>query len=75
MHTVNDRRRHKPSYTIPFVFEALEVVMIWIVFGIVESTFDVTQWSWISWGLALAWFAYTAYKLKRVLNRQENYKW
>jgi len=75
MHAAHERRRKNPSYTMPFIFEALEVVLIWIVFGIVEGSFDLTQWSWISYGVALLWFLYTAYKLIRVLNRQASYKW
>ena len=75
MNAAHERRRREPSYTMPFVFEALEVVLIWIVFGIAESTFDVTQWSLVSYGLALVWFIYTSYKLKKVLDRQARYKW
>jgi len=75
MHAAHERRRKEPSYTMPLLFEALEVVLIWIVFGIVESTFDVTQWGFASYGLASLWLLYTAYKLMKVLKRQATYKW
>ncbi len=75
MHVTHDRRRKEPSYTMPFLFEGLEVVLIWIVFGIAEGTFDIAAWSIISYILASAWFGYTAYKLRKVLNRQSAYKW
>jgi len=75
MHAAHERRRKNPSYTMPFIFEALEVVLIWIVFGIVEGTFDMTRWNWISYALSFMWLAYTSYKLIKVLNRQASYKW
>ena len=75
MHASHERRRQNPSYTMPFVFEALEMVLIWIVFGIAEGSLDVMQWSLISYGLSLVWFVYTFIKLGKVLNRQNAYKW
>ncbi len=75
MHIAHDRRRRNPSYTMPFVFEALEMVLIWIVFGIAEGSLDIMQWSFISYGLSLTWFIYTFVKLGKILSRQNAYKW
>ncbi len=66
----HDRRRHEPSYSTPFIFEALELLMIWIVFSILEGTLNVMNWTLVSYILALVWFFYTFYKLTRVLRRQ-----
>jgi len=70
-----DQRRKKPSYTIPFFFEALELVMIWMVFSIAEASMNVTQWNTITYALAFAWLVYTLHKLKKVLIRQSIHKW
>lgn len=75
MHASHERRRKEPSYTMPFIFEALELVLIWIVFGIFEGTFNVMHWSIISYMAALIWISYTIYKLIKVLKRQLIYKW
>ena len=66
----NNKRRHEPSYTVPFIFEVLEMMMIWIVFSIMEGTMDVMQWNTITYILALTWLSYTLYKLNKVLDRQ-----
>jgi len=70
-----DQRRKKPSYTIPFFFEALELVMIWIIFGIAEATLDVSQWNTLTYALCFVWIAYTLNKLKKVLIRQTVHTW
>lgn len=72
---VNDRRRKTPSYVVPFLYELLEMVMIWIVFSLFEGTVDISTWSLMSYGLAGSWFMYTFYKLMRVLNRQVHHNW
>jgi len=75
MLAAQDQRRKQPSYTMPFFFEALELTLIWVVFGIFEATLDITQWSIFSYGLAAVWFLYTFYKLQKVLERQTMHKW
>ena len=75
MLAVHDQRRKKPSYLIPFLFEVLELIMIWTVFAIVEASLDITQWSLISYALALIWFFYTIHKLQKVLSRQNLHHW
>ena len=65
-----DKRRTEPSYTIPFVFEAFEVALIWITFSIYEGTFNVEMWSVVSYSLSIVWAIYTLYKLRKVLVRQ-----
>ena len=75
MQTTHERRRREPSYTMPIIFEVLEVSLIWIVFGIFEGTLDISQWGLVSYGLSSVWFLYTFYKLKKVLSRQILYKW
>lgn len=69
-----DQRRKNPSYTIPFFFEALELVMIWMVFSIVEVSMDITQWHTVTYVLAFLWLVYTLHKLKKVLIRQSIHK-
>jgi hypothetical protein len=75
MFSVNDQRRKKPSYAIPFFFEVLELVMIWIVLGIAEASLDITQWHTVTYVLGLTWLIYTLYKLNKVLIRQTQHKW
>jgi len=70
MHATSERRRKDPSYTTPFVFEGLEIVLIWIVIGIFESTLNIMHWSFVSYLVASVWFVYTFKKLKKVLDRQ-----
>lgn len=66
----NNKRRREPSYTIPFIFEILEMIMIWIVFSIMEGTMNVMQWSTVTYILSFTWLLYTLYKLTKVLDRQ-----
>ncbi len=75
MLAIHDQRRKKPSYLIPFLFEVLELIMIWTVFAIVETSLDITQWSSLSYGLTLICFFYTIYKLQKVLSRQNLHHW
>ena len=70
MIATKDKRRTKPSYTIPFVFEAFEVALIWITFSIYEGTFNVQHWSSVAYFLSAVWAGYTLYKLRKVLIRQ-----
>ena len=72
MLSTTNRRRHTPSYSIPFIFESLEVLMIWIVFSIFEGTFKIADWSLVSSIFAFVWLLYTFYKLARVLDRQKH---
>ncbi len=71
MIVTSDRRRSTPSYTIPFVFEGLEMLLIWIVFSIMEGSLNISSWSVVSYILAFGWFMYTVHKLTRVLSRQK----
>jgi len=75
MLSAHEKRRKEPSYTIPFLYEALEVILIWIVFGIFEGSMNILHWSVLSYVLAGAWFLYTFYKLRKVLQRQILHKW
>ena len=75
MSFTNERRRKHPSYTSPFLFEVLELTLIWIVFGIFEGTLDLFQWSVLSYSVASLWAMYTIYKLNKVLDRQTQHKW
>ena len=73
MSVTNERRRKQPSYTSPFLFEVLELILIWIVFGVLEGTFDLSQWSVLSYFFAGLWAMYTIYKLNKVLDRQTHH--
>jgi len=66
----HEKRRKEPSYTIPFLYEGLELVLIWIVFSLIEGTMEVGAWGILSYIGAGVWFLYTFYKLRRVLDRQ-----
>lgn len=75
MQNTHERRRNKPSYSIPFLFEGLEITLIWLVFGLFEGSMNVTQWSVVSYALASIWALYTFYKLNKVLKRQLIHQW
>lgn len=70
----HEKRRREPSYSIPFFFEGLEIVLIWIVFSLFEGSINIFDWSIISYSLSAVWFIYTFYKLRKVLNRQMRHK-
>ncbi|PHR55271.1 MAG: hypothetical protein COA44_11230 [Arcobacter sp.] len=70
MLATHEKRRKEPSYTIPFLYEILELALIWIFFSLIEGTTNITQWGLLSYSGSSVWFIYTFYKLKRVLNRQ-----
>ena len=70
MQSIDERRRKKPSYILPFLFEILELALIWVVFGIYEGTFNIMEWGMLSYSLSAAWFIFSIYKLNRVLDRQ-----
>lgn len=74
MQSSHERRRKEPSYTMPFLFEILEISLIWIVFGIFEGTLNILEWGLISYGLSSVWFIFTMYKLNNVLDRQTEHK-
>ena len=70
MHVANDNRRTTPSYTIPFLHFALEILLIWVAFSIVEGNANIATWNVYSYIVSSVWFIYTVYKLKQVLIRQ-----
>ena len=74
MHSEQKRRNKKSSITTPFLFEVLELILIWIVFGIFEGTLNVFAWGLISYGFSAVWVIYTIMKLKRVIKRQSKDK-
>jgi hypothetical protein len=74
MQVSDEHRRNKPSYTVPFLYIGLEVVLIWIVFSIYEGTLNIMGWGLLSYTLSSVWLLYTLYKLKTVLDRQGKYK-
>lgn len=74
MQYLHDKRRKEPSYTVPFLYEGLEVLLIVIVFGILEGTLNIREWSFVSLSLGTVWFLYTLYKLSKVLSRQTPHK-
>jgi hypothetical protein len=73
MSLTNERRRKHPSYTSPFLFEILELTLIWIVFGLFEGTLDLFAWSMLSYSIAGLWVMYTLHKLNKVLDRQSHH--
>ncbi|MDF1881943.1 hypothetical protein JHD50_11650 [Sulfurimonas sp. MAG313] len=75
MHVAHERRTQHPNAVTPFLFEGLELLLIWIVFGIIEGTLNVSGWSIMSYGLSLIWMGYTISKLLRVLKRQQEHKY
>jgi len=75
MLAAHEKRRKEPSYTIPFLYEALEVVLIWIVFSIFEGSMNILEWGAFSYIVASVWFLYTFYKLRKVLQRQVLHRW
>ncbi|PHR55272.1 MAG: hypothetical protein COA44_11235 [Arcobacter sp.] len=75
MHVADERRSKHPSITTPFLFEGLELILIWVVFGIVEGSLNVFAWSLISYVLSFIWVGYTVSKLLRVLKRQSEHRY
>ena len=75
MLSAHEKRRKEPSYTVPFLYEALEIMLIWIVFGIFEGSMNILQWGTLSYIVSGIWFLYTFYKLRKVLQRQIIHKW
>lgn len=75
MLAAHEKRRKNPSYAIPFLYEILEIMLIWIVFGLLEGSINIFTWSIYSYIVSGAWFIYTIYKLRRVLMRQTIHKW
>lgn len=73
MQTPDERRRKKPSYLLPFMYEILEITLMLIVFGIFEGTFNIFEWSVMSYSLSSAWFIFSMYKLNKVLSRQTHH--
>ena len=75
MLAAHEKRRKEPSYAIPFFYEILEILLIWVVFSLIEGSLNIFVWSLFSYLVAGVWFLYTIYKLRRVLMRQTIYKW
>ena len=41
---ISERRRNKPSLMMPLVFMSLEIVMAWLILGIVEWNMNFLMW-------------------------------
>lgn len=63
--------RRQASYVKPFVYFALQIVLLLPVFGIVEMDLNPLRWSVFSYFFAAIWVMYATYKLFRVLGRQK----
>lgn len=75
MLVAHEKRRKEPSYAVPFLYEILEIILIWVVFSLIEGSINIFIWSIFSYFVASTWFLYTIYKLRRVLMRQTLHKW
>jgi len=75
MIVAHEKRRKTPSYTIPFIYEILELMLIWIVVGILEGSLDVLTWGPPSYFLSFIWMGYTVSKLMKVLKRQHEHSY
>lgn len=74
MQAAQNQRRRKPSYTLPFLYEGLEVLLIFIVIAIFEGSLQMKEWGSFSYALGIIWFMYTLYKLSKVLGRASDLK-
>jgi len=75
MLAAHEKRRKTPSYTMPFFYEILEIMLIWVVFSIIEGNMNILAWNMFSYAVAGTWFLYTVYKLRKVLIRQTIHRW
>jgi len=75
MLAAHEKRRKEPSYTIPFLYEMLEIMLIWVVFSLLEGSMNISTWTIFSYVGSGLWFLYTIYKLRKVLIRQTIHKW
>lgn len=69
-HYYVERRRANPSFTVPFVFFSLEVLLGGLILSLIELTPNPYEWSVVSYALGAGWIIYSAKKLVRVLLRQ-----
>lgn len=72
MQAVQNRRRRRVSYAVPFLYEGLEVLLILIVITILEGSPQIGEWSVFSYALGTSWFLYTLYKLGKILGRESD---
>ncbi len=70
---ISERRRNKPSLMMPLVFMSLEIVMAWLILGIVEWNMNFLMWDKLTYAGALLWLFYLITKLMRVLSRQHSH--
>ncbi len=68
---ISERRRSTPSLSIPFLYMTLEIIMAWLILGIVEWNLNIFMWQELTYAGALVWMFYLITKLLRVLSRQK----
>lgn len=69
----NERRRHNPSYTIPSLYLALEIVLGWLILSFLEFSTEPQTWSLFTILIFSVWVLYVFKKYFRVLERQNTH--
>ena len=67
---INERRRHIPSFSVPTLYLALEIILAWLVISFFEFSTDLQSWSLLSIFFLGVWALYALNKYFRVLGRQ-----
>jgi len=66
-----EKRRKKPSYTVPFFYFSLEGVLMYLLLSLFNWDMNFTTWNFYAYLIALVWLGYSSLKLYFVLKRQK----
>lgn len=65
-------RRKKRVFT-PFIYFILELILIWLVFVIIEVSYNPLDWDLWTYILSLIGIAYSFMRMLNIYDRQKNY--
>ena len=66
-----EKRRKRPSFTVPVIFSLMEVVMMWLLLSLFNWEINPLEWNVYAYGVAVVWIIFSSVKLSIVLKRQK----
>ncbi len=68
------KERRKKRKFIPLLYFILEVILIWLVFVLIELSYNPLDWDLWTYILSIMGIAYSFAKMLEIYKRQKNYK-
>ncbi len=68
------KERRKKRRFMPFIYFVLEIILIWLVFVIVEISYNPLDWDLWTYIISIIGIAYSFMKMLHIYDRQKSYK-